>query len=334
MVASDISISNVTFNNGGAGSASGITYNGSTARTISYNTIGAAASSHTHSTYVNQTLTSGNGMENWPQTNGDLTITLGKPSTITGITENEATATSHTHAISLTPANIGASPLSHTHVIYNPEHTLATSNNFNDLLEVQNDIWVCQYAMMNGPQGRLGGITSLNIAGYTKAILHQLGINGYIVQTLYIVDVIMDQGVYLKKGDIYTRVGTAGWQRLAQVEEMQSSISLLTTAINGRELKMYETVQIALPSQWCYLGPSDNKTINVTFSGSGTFYIDIDFYLSELSESVIILNNPGLYNIIFRKHPSYKVAGVQPSLNNKSWIITIWKGILFFNTLN
>lgn len=54
--------SSITFNNGGAGSASEITYNGGTARTISYNTIGAAASSHTHSTYENQTLTSGNGM--------------------------------------------------------------------------------------------------------------------------------------------------------------------------------------------------------------------------------------------------------------------------------
>jgi len=38
----------VTFNNGGSGAASGTTFDGSTARTISYNTIGAAASSHAH----------------------------------------------------------------------------------------------------------------------------------------------------------------------------------------------------------------------------------------------------------------------------------------------
>ena len=38
----------ITFNNGGSGAASGTTFDGSTARTISYNTIGAAASSHTH----------------------------------------------------------------------------------------------------------------------------------------------------------------------------------------------------------------------------------------------------------------------------------------------
>lgn len=38
----------VTFNNGGSGDASGTTFNGSAARTISYNTVGAAASSHAH----------------------------------------------------------------------------------------------------------------------------------------------------------------------------------------------------------------------------------------------------------------------------------------------
>jgi hypothetical protein len=41
-------LNSVTFNNGGTGDASGTAYNGSTARTISYNTVGAAAASHTH----------------------------------------------------------------------------------------------------------------------------------------------------------------------------------------------------------------------------------------------------------------------------------------------
>jgi hypothetical protein len=48
----------VTFNNGGAGAASGTTYNGSTARTISYNTIGAAAASHALGTHSDVTITS------------------------------------------------------------------------------------------------------------------------------------------------------------------------------------------------------------------------------------------------------------------------------------
>lgn len=42
----------VTFKNDGTGAASGTTFDGSTARTISYNTIGAAAAGHTHSDYA------------------------------------------------------------------------------------------------------------------------------------------------------------------------------------------------------------------------------------------------------------------------------------------
>jgi hypothetical protein len=38
----------LTFNNGGTGAGSGTSYNGTAARTISYNTIGAAPASHTH----------------------------------------------------------------------------------------------------------------------------------------------------------------------------------------------------------------------------------------------------------------------------------------------
>jgi len=38
----------VTFNNAGAGAVSGTTFDGSAARTISYNTVGAAAATHTH----------------------------------------------------------------------------------------------------------------------------------------------------------------------------------------------------------------------------------------------------------------------------------------------
>lgn len=40
--------STLTFNSGGNGATSGTTYNGGTARTISYNSVGAASSSHTH----------------------------------------------------------------------------------------------------------------------------------------------------------------------------------------------------------------------------------------------------------------------------------------------
>lgn len=49
----------VTFNNGGAGVASGATFNGATARTVSYNTIGASPSAGSSSLTTTGTVTSG-----------------------------------------------------------------------------------------------------------------------------------------------------------------------------------------------------------------------------------------------------------------------------------
>ena len=46
--AADSVKASLTFNNSGSGAASGTTFNGSTAKTISYNTIGAASASHSH----------------------------------------------------------------------------------------------------------------------------------------------------------------------------------------------------------------------------------------------------------------------------------------------
>jgi len=56
----------VTFNNGGAGTASGNTYNGSSALTVSYNTIGAAA--------ANQTMYIGTTALQINRANGSLTV--------------------------------------------------------------------------------------------------------------------------------------------------------------------------------------------------------------------------------------------------------------------
>ena len=120
---------------------SGITYNGTTARTISYNTIGAASKG--------RTITAGNGLTGGGNLTTDITLSLGTPSTITTSTTNSLTTTSHTHAISITPANIGASPSNHTHDyslldnlpdIYKANHNGVPDNNFDSLYGYENDI--------------------------------------------------------------------------------------------------------------------------------------------------------------------------------------------------
>lgn len=65
----------VTFNNGGSGAASGSTFNGSAALTVSYNTIGASPSTHTH-----QNLTQGTGIATFTY-NGGTAASVGLATT-------------------------------------------------------------------------------------------------------------------------------------------------------------------------------------------------------------------------------------------------------------
>lgn len=57
-------------------------------------------------------VTAGNGLSGGGNLGADRTITLGTPGTITNSTTNSVSATSHTHAISLSPADVGAPPTS------------------------------------------------------------------------------------------------------------------------------------------------------------------------------------------------------------------------------
>jgi hypothetical protein len=79
----------VTFNSGGAGDASGTTFNGSAARTISYNTIGAQVAG----TYVTSvSVASSNGFAG--TSSGGATPTLTLSTSITGLLKGNGTAIS------------------------------------------------------------------------------------------------------------------------------------------------------------------------------------------------------------------------------------------------
>lgn len=74
----------------------------------------------------------GNGMSFGAiTTSGD--VTMGTPSTCTGATTNATTATSHTHAISLTAADVGAATSSHTHSAYDHTATLSGATVFDEI---------------------------------------------------------------------------------------------------------------------------------------------------------------------------------------------------------
>ena len=97
----------VTFNNSGAGAASGTTFDGSVARTISYNTIGAQASG----TYVTSiSVASANGLAG--TSSGGATPALTLSTSITGILKGNGTAISAaTSGTDYAPATSGTSIL-------------------------------------------------------------------------------------------------------------------------------------------------------------------------------------------------------------------------------
>ena len=59
-------------------------------------------------TILSRTITAGNGLTGGGDLSANRTITLGTPSTITTATSNSVSGTTHTHAISITAADIGA----------------------------------------------------------------------------------------------------------------------------------------------------------------------------------------------------------------------------------
>ena len=86
---------------------------------------GNTAYTHSQATHAptgaqaNQTITSGNGMATWTATSGNLTIAMGTPSTVTNATTNSVTSTSHTHALTLTKADITGLGIPAQDTVYN-----------------------------------------------------------------------------------------------------------------------------------------------------------------------------------------------------------------------
>lgn len=341
-------VSSITFNDGGTGDTSGTTYNGSTAQTISYNTIGAAASSHTHSTYENQTLTSGNGMAAWTATNGNLTIALGTPSEITTSTTNSLTTTSHTHAISITPANIGAAPSSHTHDyslldnlpnIYNPDHVGVPTNDFDTLYNKPNDVWFCINSMRYGPLNDSGNTNTSHNTSFDYCVVQQFGDkDAYTkVQVLYITT---ENVTNLSKGSIFYRIqGDNKWKRIAtysDIVNLQTQIGNLTTTVNNKQDKRSIITNIDIPSNGSVnIDPSANKVQYINLSGQPTIHTINLSYLNSLDEYTMIITNPNnASGLVINVDSFYKFVGVIPSWSFNSWVICIWKAMIFANILN
>ena len=59
------------------------------------------ATNATNATNLSRSIIAGNGLTGGGQLNGNVTLTLGNPATITGSTSNQVTSTGHSHAVSI-----------------------------------------------------------------------------------------------------------------------------------------------------------------------------------------------------------------------------------------
>lgn len=130
-----LTVNTLTFTNAGGGAATGATFDGSAARTISYDTIGAAVSTHTHGSITNagaigstsglpiitgvggvlQTGSFGNTAGTFCQGNDSRLTSSPTPNSITFATTGGAAAGSTfngSSALTVSPATIGAAPTS------------------------------------------------------------------------------------------------------------------------------------------------------------------------------------------------------------------------------
>ena len=122
----------LTFNSGGSGASSGTTYNGSTARTISYNTIGAASSGHTHTCSITNSsgtaVTSLSHGTTYTLTAGGSSTSFTLPSdnnTDTKVTQTQVSSSSYNYNY---PILMAANSVSTT-----SSQTTTTYKNYNNL---------------------------------------------------------------------------------------------------------------------------------------------------------------------------------------------------------
>lgn len=290
----------IKFDNGGGGAASGVTYNGSGAETISYNTIGAVPSG--------RTITAGNGLTGGGNLTGDRTLSLGTPSTITTSTTNSLTTTSHTHAISITPANIGA---------YNANHDGVPVDDFNLLYNEPNDVWFCINSMRYGPLNNDGDTNPSYNTSFDHCVVQQFGKDTKI-QVLYITT---GNVANLSKSSIFYRMQGDKWKRIAtysEIIDLQTQINNLTTTVNNKQNKMTEAVGSPFTTSGTSsinresIVPVPNVVKAYDNIPNSTQYYKIDDYVNSLEEAIIIINdNSNLTNTKFNitVDSSYKISG-------------------------
>ena len=246
---------------------------------------------------------------------------------------------SHTHS--------GYSPSNHNHdynllanlpVIYNANHDEVPINDFDVLYNYQNDIWLCSHTMVNAPLNDGGNDNPSYNTAFDNCVVQQFGLKdtNTKVQVLYITT---GDVTNLSMGGIFYRIQGDKWKRIAtysDIADLQAQIGNLTTSLNNKQDKLSILTDINIPSNGsATINPSANKVQYINLSGQTTTHTINLNYLNSLDEYTMIITNPNnAGGLVININSSYKFVGVQPSWSYNSWIICIWRGMIFANILS
>lgn len=225
--------------------------------------------------------------------------------------------------------------------VYKANHDGVPTNDFDSLYDYQNDVWLCSYSMCNAPKSDDGDNNASYNTAFDNCVVQQFGFKDTAtkIQVLYITT---GDVANLSMGGIFYRIQGDKWKGIATYSDIlniQYQINSLITSLNSKLGKMSETT--VTPSGTTFANryittPLANKTLNINCPGLQNLYVHLNF-LNSLDEAIILVNNNGVYGttIDVTYDANYKVAGMMPFFTAGSkWIISIFKGILFFNQIN
>ena len=236
---------------------------------------------------------------------------------------------------------------SHTHdynsltnlpAIYNANHDGVPTDDFDTLYNYQNDIWLCSHSMCNAPLDNEGNNNASYNTAFDNCVVQQFGLKNTNtkVQVLYITT---GDVTNISMGYIFYRMQGDKWKRIAtysDIADLKSQIDSLVNTFNNKQDKRSIITDINIPSNGSVnINPSANKVQYINLSGQTTTHTINLNYLNSLDEYTMVITNPNnASRLVININSSYKFVGVMPSWSFNSWIICIWRGMIFANILN
>ncbi len=223
--------------------------------------------------------------------------------------------------------------------IYNANHEGVPTDDFDALFSYENNVWFCAHSMCNAPLNNDGDTNPSYNTSFEYCVVQQFGDKdaGTKVQVLYITTENVHNNIMM--GSIFYRMQGDKWKRIAtysDIVNLQTQINSLITTVNSKQDKRSIITDINIPSNGSVnINPSANKVQYINLSGQTTTHTINLNYLNSLDEYTMIITNPNnAGGLVININSFYKFVGVQPSWSYNSWIICIWRGMIFANILN